>query len=102
MVQSEEAYLKSTREYWNKHRKEDEPRDGDVLSTKIDDILGLFLIEMERELSAGALRYLQELLLDMRVAINELKSTGNYCQTQGGSELPMLMNDIFLERFQAM
>ena len=55
----EENYLRSIREYWEKHRKEEEQREGDILGTSIDNIFGLFLLEMDRELSLGGQKYIQ-------------------------------------------
>lgn len=62
--------MKNIREYWEKHKKEDEPHENETYSTPIDLVLGKFLMEMESDVSKNCIKYLNEFVLNVHKSLN--------------------------------
>ena len=94
------GYLKEAREYWDKHKKEEEYQLNDTYATSIDHVLGKFLLDIESELSRNSLRFLQEFVVNLRNGLNQIQGDEKFSKSSCASELPLLMNTLFSEVFQ--
>lgn len=98
----DQQYLKSIKEYWEKHKKEEEVQLNDTYATLIDNVLGKFLVDIEPELSKNAIRFVQNFVVSLRNGINSLEKNDKFCKTNCAANLPVMMNSLFGSVFQQL
>jgi hypothetical protein len=92
LSREEQEYLKGIKEYWEKHKKEEEPQQNDAYASPIDYVLGKFLLDIENELSKNSQRFLAEFVINLRNGLNETQKNDKLCKTTSAANLPLLMN----------